>query len=211
MCWNPTYFNFLFTKRKAAKSFQHQSIEWLEVVVDLTTSLEVDTRWTYQSRNPEVGEVPPDPRDLIWTPPPTTQPPSCPISGVGWFKARSQAPSDWGEPAEKEEGGNGSDAASEAGARHSRVGADQDGDRSPPTHQRPGLHLETEAQIYGQCFSTNLDFFCPSARKWVYVTATSSRESLFEKTLGFLRDESFEFIIIFHHKLWTSVFLMLFN
>lgn len=73
------------------------------------------------------------------------------ISGVGRFKARGQAPSDRGEPAEKEEGGNGAHAASQAGAGHGGVGADQDGDRSPPTHQRPGLHLETEAQVHGKC------------------------------------------------------------
>lgn len=91
-----------------------------------------------------------------------------PISGIGWFKARSQAPSDWGEPAEKEEGGNGSHAASQARAKHSRVGADQDGDRSPPTHQRSGLHLETEAQISGECFQQTF-FFCPSTREWVYI------------------------------------------
>lgn len=73
-----------------------------------------------------------------------------PLSGLGWFKARSQAPSDRGEPAEEEEGGNGSDAAGEAGAGHGGVGAHQDGDWSPPTHQRRRFHLETEAQISGE-------------------------------------------------------------
>ncbi|TMS14878.1 Thyroid hormone receptor alpha, partial [Larimichthys crocea] len=33
------------------------------------------------------------------------------------------------------------------GAEHGGVGADPDGDRSPPAHQCPGLQLETEAQV----------------------------------------------------------------
>lgn len=71
-------------------------------------------------------------------------------SGVGWLKARGQAPSDRGESREEEERGNDADATDEARARHRRVGADQDGDRSPPAHQRSGLQLETEAQIPGR-------------------------------------------------------------
>lgn len=75
-----------------------------------------------------------------------------PLSGVGRVKACGQAASDWGEPTEEEEGGDGADAADEAGAKHGRVGADQDGNRGPPAHQRPGLQLETEAQVPGKLF-----------------------------------------------------------
>lgn len=73
-----------------------------------------------------------------------------PISGVGRFEARGQAASDRGEPTEKEAGGAGADTADEAGAKHRRVGAHQDGNRGPPAHQRPGLQLETEAQVPGK-------------------------------------------------------------
>lgn len=72
------------------------------------------------------------------------------ISGVGWNKTHSQAAPDWGESREKEEGGDGSDAAGQARAGHSGVGADQIGNRGPPTHQCPGLQLETEAQVPGK-------------------------------------------------------------
>lgn len=71
-------------------------------------------------------------------------------SCVRWDEARGQAASDRGEPREEEEGGAGPDAAGEAGARQRRVGADPDGDRGPPTHQRSGLQLETEAQVHGE-------------------------------------------------------------
>lgn len=73
-----------------------------------------------------------------------------PISGIGRVEARGQAATDRGESTEKEEGGNGADAADEAGAKHHRVGAHQDGDRGPPAHQRPGLQLETETQVPGK-------------------------------------------------------------
>lgn len=72
------------------------------------------------------------------------------VSGVGWVEARCQAASDRGKPTEKEEGGDGADAADEARAEHRGVGAHQDGDRGPPAHQRPGLQLETEAQVPGK-------------------------------------------------------------
>lgn len=76
--------------------------------------------------------------------------PILPISGVGRVEARGQAASDRGEPTEKEEGGDGANAADEAGAKHCRVGTDQDGNRGPPAHQRPGIQLETEAQVPGK-------------------------------------------------------------
>lgn len=76
--------------------------------------------------------------------------PVSPVSGVGRVEARGQAAPDRGESTEEEEGGDGPDAAGEAGAKHRRVGADKDGDRSPPAHQRPGLQLETEAQVPGK-------------------------------------------------------------
>ncbi len=75
---------------------------------------------------------------------------SRPVSGVGRVEARGQAAPDRGESSETEEGGDGADTADEAGAKHSRVGADQDGDRGPPAHQLPGLQLETEAQVPGE-------------------------------------------------------------
>lgn len=75
---------------------------------------------------------------------------SPPTSGVGRLEARGQAASDRGEPTEKEARGDGADAADEAGAEHRGVGADQDGDRGPPANQRPGLQLETEAQVPGK-------------------------------------------------------------
>lgn len=81
------------------------------------------------------------------------------ISGVGRVEARGQAASDRGEPTEEEEGGDGADAADEAGAEHGGVGADPDGDRSPPAHQCPGLQLETEAQVPGKLSQRRTDIF----------------------------------------------------
>lgn len=92
-----------------------------------------------------------------------------PLSGLGWFKARSQAPSDRGEPTEEEEGGDGSDAAGEAGAGHGGVGAHQDGDWSPPTHQRRRFHLETEAQISGEPHRNDLKFSLNKFSSLVYA------------------------------------------
>lgn len=73
-----------------------------------------------------------------------------PGSGVGWDQTCGQAAPDRGEPRAPEEGGDGADAADEAGAGRSGVGAHQDGDRGAPAHQRPGLLLETEAQVPGK-------------------------------------------------------------